>query len=124
MKDKNGITLLHYAIMNGHHDTVRALLEGVDSTVVSTKNDQTIPLKFASTVVSTKNETTPLMFPCEFSNNKELLHFGADPNVKKRNWCSPFIIASKNGHSDVVELLLKAKVDVNACLEEEQQLFT
>ena len=64
------------------------------------------------------------MFPCEFSNNKELLHFGADPNVKKRNWCSPFIIASKNGHSDVVELLLKAKVDVNACLEEEQQLFT
>ena len=44
-----------------------------------------------------------------------LLHFGADPTVKKKNRCSPLLIIAC---SDVVELLLKAKVDVNACLED------
>ena len=103
MKDKNGLTLLHYASMNGHDDTVRTLLEG------------------ASTVVSTMNGTTPFMFACEYGNNEVvtmLLHFGADPNVKKRNGCTPLIIACENGHSDVVELLLKDKVGVNGRLDD------
>ena len=104
MKDKNGFTLLHYGSMNGHDDTMRALLEGG-----------------ASTLVSTYNGVTPLMFACEHGNTEVvtmLLHFGADPNVKKSNGWTPLIIACENGHSDVVELLLMAKVDVNACLED------
>ena len=47
MKNKNGFTLLHYASMYGHDDTVMAL-----------------PVGGASTLVSTKNETAPLMFAC------------------------------------------------------------
>ena len=51
LKDKNGFTLLHYASMYGHDDTLRALLEGG-----------------ASTQVHTNSETTPLMFACEYGS--------------------------------------------------------
>ena len=104
MKDKNGFTLLHYASMYGHDDTLQILLEGG-----------------ASTLLSTNNGVTPLMFACKYGNAEVvtmLLHFGADPNVKKSNGWTLLIIACENGHSDVVELLLMAKVDVNACLED------
>ena len=100
MRDSNGFTLLHYASMNGHDDTVRTLLEGG-----------------ASTVVSTNNGTTPLMFACAYGNNEVvnmMLHYGVDQNLKGSDGWTPFIIACENGHNNVVELLLEAKVDVNA----------
>ena len=48
------------------------------------------------------------------------LHFFSlvtDCNVKTSNGWAPLMVACQNGHSDVVELLLKAKVDVNARVE-------
>ena len=39
-----------------------------------------------------------------------LLQFGADPNIKTSNGWTPLMVACRNGHSDVVELLLMAKV--------------
>jgi ankyrin repeat protein len=46
---------------------------------------------------------------------KELLNLKADPNHESRfhNGVSPLMIAAENGHSDIVEALLKANADPN-----------
>ena len=53
-----------------------------------------------------------------YSGVVSILQFDADPNLKNFNGWTPLMIACKNDDSDVVELLLKAKVDVNARLKD------
>ena len=103
MKEKFGSTIVHYASMNGHDDTVRTLLEGGASSVVSA---------------------------CAYSNNNVvtmLLHFGADPNQKENggwtpfptsNGWSPLMAASENGHINIIDVLVKAHCDPNLCAKD------
>ena len=104
MKDSNGFTILHYASMNGHDDTVRTLLESGASPA-----DLNACNKNGSTAIYVASQNGHLGIV------DMLLQFGADPNIKRSDGWTPPMIASTNGHSDVVELLLNAKVDVNAC---------
>ena len=40
------------------------------------------------------------------------LNSGADPNIANTLGGTPLMVAIENGHSDIVELLLKANVDI------------
>lgn len=45
---------------------------------------------------------------------KQLIRSGAEVDLKDSDGCTPLIRASLYGYSDIVELLIKAKADVNA----------
>ena len=103
MKGSNGFTILHYASMNGHDDTVRTLLEsGASPGDVNAHNEN------GSTAIYVASQNGHLGVV------DMLLEFGADPNIKRSDGWTPPMIASRNGHSNVIDLLLKTNVDVNA----------
>ena len=45
---------------------------------------------------------------------QEAIQAGADVNVRNKYDATPLLIASRNGHTEIVKLLLTAKADVNA----------
>ena len=45
---------------------------------------------------------------------QEAIQAGADVNVRYKDGFTPLLIASRNGHTEIVRLLLTAKADVNA----------
>ena len=47
---------------------------------------------------------------------QEAIQSGADVNVRNKYGVTPLLMASQNGHAEVVKLLLAAKADVNAAM--------
>ena len=41
------------------------------------------------------------------------------PNMGDHDGWTPIMVGSQNGHNDVLDLLLKAKANPNACLKDE-----
>ena len=50
----------------------------------------------------------------DISRLRALIDAGADVNVRNKHGLTPLFMAARNGHIDVVELLVDAKVDINA----------
>ena len=55
---------------------------------------------------------------CHLSVMYTLLSNGVDPNLAKNDGTTPLMIASLNGHDDVVQLLLERNVPTNIQIEE------
>ena len=100
-RDKgNGMTVLMWAVYQGHGDVARLLIE-----------------KGAHVNAKLDGGKTVLMFAAHRgrpSIGKLLIERGADVNAKNRYGGTALITAAGNGHLDVVELLIKEGAHVNA----------
>ncbi|XP_067100321.1 caskin-2 isoform X1 [Osmerus mordax] len=140
IKDSNGMRPLHYAAWQGRPDSVLLLLRA-GAAVNTTAHDGQVPLHLSAQYghyevsemllqhqsnpcLLNKAKKTPLDLACEFGRLKvaQLLlssnmvsallegegHDGLDsaPNT-------PLHLAAKNGHKDIIRLLLKAGIDIN-----------
>ena len=89
--DKNGNTFLHKAVLEGHIDIVKLLLDaGADKDVKDWYGST--PLHMA-----TQNHHTDIV--------NLLLDAGVDKEVKNRDGWTPLHYAAENGHTDIVFLL-------------------
>ncbi|XP_075889769.1 caskin-2 isoform X3 [Nelusetta ayraudi] len=141
IKDINGMRPLHYAAWQGKADSVLLLLRA-GASVNSLSHDGQIPLHLSSQYghyevsemllqhqsnpcVRNKAKKTPLDLACEFGRLKvaQLLlssnmvatllegeggHDGLDYPAT-----TPLHLAARNGHKDIIRLLLKAGIDIN-----------
>ncbi|XP_034050481.1 caskin-2-like isoform X2 [Thalassophryne amazonica] len=141
IKDINGMRPLHYAAWQGNADSVLLLLRARAS-VNSASIDGQIPLHLAAQYghydvsemllqhqsnpcLMNKVKKTPLDLACEFGRIKvaQLLlssnmvtpllegKEGSDGVDSPAN--TPLHLAAKNGHKDIIKLLLKAGIDIN-----------
>ena len=98
-KAKNGASLLHIALIQGHED-VAALLISKGADIHATMTDGTTPLHFAV-----------------MRNCKEIVNFllddGADVNAMGTNLGSPLHIAANTGYVEIAEMLIAKGADVN-----------
>lgn len=91
---------LHWAVLNGHPDVVKLLIE-----------------RGADTEVSTDMLGTPLfaaMPKNQFDIAEQLLDAGADPNARNRDRMTPLHLAARDGRAEIAELLIRSGADVNA----------
>jgi ankyrin repeat protein len=91
---RNGVTLLYITCQEGHLEVAKLLLD------------------FGANVhrVYTEKNETPLYVACEMGHvevAKFLLENGADKKIVDRNGLTPEDIARRNGHRDVVDLLVR-----------------
>ncbi|MFT7804254.1 caskin-2-like isoform X2 [Arapaima gigas] len=140
IKDSNGMRPLHYAAWQGKADSVLMLLRA-GATVNGTSQDGQIPLHLAAQYghyevsemllqhqsnpcMLNKAKKTPLDLACEFGRLKvaQLLlnsnmvsallegerKDGLDPPTN-----TPLHLAARNGHRDIIRMLLKAGMDIN-----------
>uniref|UniRef100_A0A8C9XRI7 Caskin-2 n=1 Tax=Sander lucioperca TaxID=283035 RepID=A0A8C9XRI7_SANLU len=141
IKDINGMRPLHYAAWQGKADSVLLLLRA-GASVNSTSHDGQVPLHLSAQYghyevsemllqhqsnpcLMNKAKKTPLDLTCEFGRLKvaQLLlssnmvaallegeggHDSLDPPST-----TPLHLAARNGHKDIIKLLLKAGIDIN-----------
>ncbi|XP_072312096.1 caskin-2-like isoform X2 [Eucyclogobius newberryi] len=141
IKDINGMRPLHYAAWQGKADSVLLLLRS-GASVNSPSLDGQIPLHLSAQYghyevsemllqhqsnpcLRNKAKKTPLDLACEFGRLKvaQLLlssnmvttllegesgHDGSEPAST-----TPLHLAARNGHKDVIKLLLRAGIDIN-----------
>ncbi|XP_073801318.1 caskin-2 isoform X8 [Danio rerio] len=140
IKDSNGMRPLHYAAWQGKADSVLMLLRS-GAAVNSASHDGQIPLHLAAQYghyevsemllqhqsnpcVLNKAKKTPLDLACEFgrakvaqlllsSNMVASLLEGDQRDASDSNCNTPLHLAARNGHKDVIRLLLKAGIDIN-----------
>ncbi|XP_077067716.1 caskin-2 isoform X3 [Siphateles boraxobius] len=140
IKDSNGMRPLHYAAWQGKADSVLMLLRS-GAAVNSASQDGQIPLHLAAQYghyevsemllqhqsnpcVLNKAKKTPLDLACEFgrvkvaqlllsSNMVASLLEGDRKDPSDSNCNTPLHLAARNGHKDVIWLLLKAGIDIN-----------
>ncbi|XP_056107188.1 caskin-2 isoform X2 [Rhinichthys klamathensis goyatoka] len=140
IKDSNGMRPLHYAAWQGKADSVLMLLRS-GAAVNSASHDGQIPLHLAAQYghyevsemllqhqsnpcVLNKAKKTPLDLACEFgrvkvaqlllsSNMVASLLEGDRKDASDSNCNTPLHLAARNGHKDVIWLLLKAGIDIN-----------
>uniref|UniRef100_A0A4W6EWF9 CASK interacting protein 2 n=1 Tax=Lates calcarifer TaxID=8187 RepID=A0A4W6EWF9_LATCA len=141
IKDINGMRPVHYAAWQGKADSVLLLLRA-GASVNSPSHDGQIPLHLSAQYghydvsemllqhqsnpcLMNKAKKTPLDLACEFGRLKvaQLLlssnmvaallegeggHDGLDSPTT-----TPLHLAARNGHKDIIKLLLKAGIDIN-----------
>ncbi|XP_051994681.1 caskin-2-like isoform X4 [Xyrauchen texanus] len=140
IKDSNGMRPLHYAAWQGKADSVLMLLR-TGAAVNGTSHDGQIPLHLAAQYghydvsemllqhqsnpcMLNKAKKTPLDLACEFgrvkvaqlllnSNMVASLLEGDRKDGSDLNCNTPLHLAARNGHKDVISLLLKAGIDIN-----------
>ena len=98
-RDSKGLTPLFVACRSGHMKIVEILLEF--NCDVNAQDAQT--------------GKTPLHWSIQHGNLEvvmELLDAGVDPNIRDRNWQTPFMLALSLGRRDILELLLHAGCSV------------
>uniref|UniRef100_A0A3B3QK85 CASK interacting protein 2 n=1 Tax=Paramormyrops kingsleyae TaxID=1676925 RepID=A0A3B3QK85_9TELE len=142
IRDRNGMRPLHYAAWQGRPDPVRVLLRAGASPNGPSQDGHT-PLHLAAQYghyevsemllqhqsnpcMVTMAKKTPLDLACEFGRQKAaqlllsssmvgaLLEGGGDSG---RGSNTPLHLAARNGHKDVIGLLLKAGIDINRTTE-------
>ncbi|KAG8564977.1 hypothetical protein GDO81_012650 [Engystomops pustulosus] len=140
IKDGNGMRPLHYAAWQGQPEPVRLLLRAAAS-VNAASNDGQIPLHLAAqyghyevseTLLQhqsnpchvNKSKKTPLDLACEFGRVK-VVHLllnshlcvslleGISKDPTDPNFTTPLHLAAKNGHREVIILLLKSGIEIN-----------
>uniref|UniRef100_A0A8C6T1I2 CASKIN2 n=1 Tax=Neogobius melanostomus TaxID=47308 RepID=A0A8C6T1I2_9GOBI len=140
VKDVNGMRPLHYAAWRGRADAVLLLLRS-GASVNSTAADGHIPLHLSAQYghfqvsemllqhqsnpcVLNKAKKTPLDLACEFgrfkvaqlflsSNMAAALLEGDKKEPTDSAFTTPLHLAARNGHKDVIRLLLNAGIDIN-----------
>ncbi|XP_061087292.1 caskin-2-like isoform X3 [Conger conger] len=140
IKDSNGMRPLHYAAWQGKADSVQMLLRA-GASVNGTSHDGQIPLHLAAQYghydvsemllqhqsnpcLINKAKKTPLDLACEFgrlkvaqlllsSNMIVALLEGERREGSDSSFNTPLHLAARNGHKDIIRLLLKAGIDIN-----------
>uniref|UniRef100_A0A8C7ZAX7 Caskin-2 n=1 Tax=Oryzias sinensis TaxID=183150 RepID=A0A8C7ZAX7_9TELE len=141
IKDVNGMRPLHYAAWQGKSDSVLLLLRA-GASVNSLSCDGQIPLHLSAQYghyevsemllqhqsnpcLMNKAKKTPLDLACEFgrlkvaqlllSSNMVTTLLEGDGGGDSSDWPSttPLHLAARNGHKDIIKLLLKAGIDLN-----------
>ncbi|XP_074519553.1 caskin-2 isoform X2 [Halichoeres trimaculatus] len=141
IKDINGMRPLHYAAWQGKADSVLLLLRA-GAAVNSPSHDGQIPLHLSAQYghyevsemllqhqsnpcLMNKAKKTPLDLACEFGRLKvaqlllssnmvaALLEGEGGDNNTDTPSITPLHLAARNGHKDIIKLLLKAGIDIN-----------
>ncbi|XP_055510080.1 caskin-2-like isoform X2 [Leucoraja erinacea] len=140
IKDSNGMRPLHYAAWQGKVDPVKLLLRAGAAVNLCSQDGQ-IPLHLAAQYghyevsemllqhqsnpcIINKAKKTPLDLACEFgrlkvaqlllnSNMCVALLEGQSKDSADANFTTPLHLAAKNGHKDIIKLLIKAGIDAN-----------
>ncbi|XP_051523604.1 caskin-2-like isoform X2 [Myxocyprinus asiaticus] len=134
IKDSNGMRPLHYAAWQGKADSVLMLLRA-GASVNGASQDGQIPLHLAAQYghyevsemllqhqsnpcAVNKVKKTPLDLACEFGRLKVtqlLLSSNMVVALLEGNGRdnTPLHLAARNGHKDIIRLLLKAGIDIN-----------
>ncbi|XP_030610594.1 caskin-2 isoform X2 [Archocentrus centrarchus] len=141
IKDINGMRPLHYAAWQGKADSVLLLLRA-GASVNSPSHDGQIPLHLSAQYghyevsemllqhqsnpcLMNKAKKTPLDLACEFGRVKvtqlllssnmvaALLEGEGGNNSLDSPSTTPLHLAARNGHKDIIKLLLKAGIDIN-----------
>ncbi|XP_072098642.1 caskin-2-like isoform X3 [Mobula birostris] len=140
IKDSNGMRPLHYAAWQGKVEPVRLLLRAGGAVNLASQDGQ-IPLHLAAQYghydvsemllqhqsnpcIINKVKKTPLDLACEFgrlkvaqlllnSNMCVALLEGQSKDSADANFTTPLHLAAKNGHKDIIKLLIKAGIDTN-----------
>ncbi|XP_034425788.1 caskin-2-like isoform X4 [Hippoglossus hippoglossus] len=141
IKDINGMRPLHYAAWQGKADSVLLLLRA-NASVNSSSHDGQIPLHLSAQYghyevsemllqhqsnpcMTNKAKKTPLDLACEFgrlkvtqlllSSNMVTALLEGDGGLDSLDSPSttPLHLAARNGHKDIIKLLLKAGIDIN-----------
>ncbi|XP_041078200.1 caskin-2-like isoform X2 [Polyodon spathula] len=140
IKDSNGMRPLHYAAWQGKANSVHQLLRAGASVNLASQDGQ-IPLHLAAQYghyevsemllqhqsnpcIVNKARKTPLDLACEFgrlkvaqlllsSNMCVALLEGESKDSSDSSCNTPLHLASRNGHKDIIRLLLKAGIDIN-----------
>ncbi|KAI1896669.1 hypothetical protein AGOR_G00097140 [Albula goreensis] len=140
IKDSNGMRPLHYAAWQGKADSVLMLLRA-GAAVNGASQDGQIPLHLAAQYghyevsemllqhqsnpcLINKAKKTPLDLACEFgrlkvaqlllsSNMIVALLEGERREGSDSGFNTPLHLAARNGHKDIIRLLLKAGIDIN-----------
>ncbi|CAL8273895.1 unnamed protein product [Lota lota] len=140
IKDSNGMRPLHYAAWQGKAEAVLLLLR-CGASVNTSSQDGQIPLHLAAQYghydvsemllqhqsnpcLVNKSKKTPLDLACEFgrvkvaqlllsSNMVVALLEGERKEQSDSAYTTPLHLASRNGHQDIIRLLLKAGIDIN-----------
>ncbi|XP_041812651.1 caskin-2-like isoform X4 [Chelmon rostratus] len=140
VKDSNGMRPLHYAAWQGKAESVLMLLRS-GASVNGVSLDGHIPLHLAAQYghyevsemllqhqsnpcLVNKAKKTPLDLACEFgrvqvaqlllsSNMVVALLEGERKEPTDSAFTTPLHLAARNGHKDVIRLLLKAGIDIN-----------
>ncbi|XP_070708029.1 caskin-2-like [Pempheris klunzingeri] len=141
IKDINGMRPLHYAAWQGKADSVLLLLRA-GASVNSPSNDGQIPLHLSAQYghyevsemllqhqsnpcLMNKAKKTPLDLACEFGRLKvaqlllssnmvtALLEGEGGLDGVDSPSTTPLHLAARNGHKDIIKLLLKAGIDIN-----------
>ncbi|MBN3313349.1 CSKI2 protein, partial [Atractosteus spatula] len=140
IKDSNGMRPLHYAAWQGKADSVFMLLRAGASVNMPSQDGQ-IPLHLAAQYghyevsemllqhqsnpcIVNKAKKTPLDLACEFgrlkvaqlllsSNMSVALLEGERKDSSDSSFNTPLHLAARNGHKDIIRLLLKAGIDIN-----------
>ncbi|KAL4657893.1 caskin-2-like [Arapaima gigas] len=138
IRDRNGMRPLHYAAWRGRADLVQMLLRA-GASPNSPSQDGHIPLHLAAQYghyevsemllqhqsnlcLVNKAKKTPLDLACEFGRHKVAqlllssnlagaLLEGEQDSESGSN--TPLHLAARNGHKDIIRLLLKAGIDIN-----------
>ncbi|XP_048847103.1 caskin-2-like isoform X2 [Brienomyrus brachyistius] len=142
IRDRNGMRPLHYAAWQGRPDPVQVLLRA-GAPPNGPSQDGHTPLHLAAQYghyevsemllqhqsnpcMVTRAKKTPLDLACEFGRQKvaQLLlsssMVGAlleGPGDSEHGSNTPLHLAARNGHKDVIRLLLKAGIDINRTTE-------
>ncbi|XP_036936389.1 caskin-2-like isoform X2 [Acanthopagrus latus] len=141
IKDINGMRPLHYAAWQGKADSVLLLLRA-GASVNSSSHDGQIPLHLSAQYghyevsemllqhqsnpcLMNKAKKTPLDLACEFGRLKvaqlllssnmvaALLEGEGGNDSLDSPTTTPLHLAARNGHKDIIKLLLKAGIDIN-----------
>ncbi|XP_071319653.1 caskin-2-like isoform X2 [Trachinotus anak] len=141
IKDINGMRPLHYAAWQGKADSVLLLLRA-GASVNSPSHDGQIPLHLSAQYghyevsemllqhqsnpcLMNKAKKTPLDLACEFGRLKvaqlllssnmvaALLEGEGGHDSLDSPSTTPLHLAARNGHKDIIKLLLKAGIDIN-----------
>ncbi|XP_038592600.1 caskin-2-like isoform X3 [Micropterus salmoides] len=141
IKDINGMRPLHYAAWQGKADSVLLLLRA-GASVNSPSHDGQIPLHLSAQYghyevsemllqhqsnpcLKNKANKTPLDLACEFGRLKvaqlllssnmvtALLEGEGGQDSMESPSTTPLHLAARNGHKDIIKLLLKAGIDIN-----------